>query len=75
MFCGKPTRERNAFDHSIVRHQSCRNEAEERNKAERSKREKIELIKRAIREVQAETPNGMDEGLRTPASTNTTNDI
>lgn len=53
MFCGKPTRERNAFDHSIVRHQKCRDEAEERNKIRMARREKIDLIKQAVREVQA----------------------
>ena len=48
VFCGKPTRERNTFDHGIVRHQSCRNAVEERNKAEQARRAKIDLIKQAV---------------------------
>lgn len=57
MFCGKLTRERNAFDHRIVRHASCREEESRKERLRKDERAKIELIKRAIREVQSETPN------------------
>lgn len=57
MFCGKLTRERNAFDDRMVRHQACRDEEVRKARLQKAEREKIDLIKRAIREVQSETPN------------------
>lgn len=54
MFCGEITSEANSFIPSMFRHQYCRDEHAEKIKTERDEREKIELIKKAMRELEME---------------------
>ena len=53
-YCGEMTDNENSFCRGLFVHEFCINEAWEERKAKESERKKIEIIKTAIRELEAE---------------------
>lgn len=56
-YCGEVTDNENPFCPGLFAHRGCRDAAWEIERVQKRKREKIELIKTALREIEAEKHN------------------
>jgi len=62
--CGKVTTESNMFDPTFFYHKLCMKRKREMEKEQAERREKIELIKTAIRELDVEKQHDKDQATR-----------
>ena len=65
-YCGEMTDNENPFCPGLFAHDSCRDRAWEERKAKEEERKKIELIKTALREFEAEKQNIQDQATANP---------